>query len=521
MSTPADPAAAPGNPLVSYMRAMRAHPFVILGVVLAAVAGAAFFTRTRSYEATAQILVTPIAPPDRSFIDLPLPRAVGDPARVTQTEADVVDSPEAATVAAKTVQGESPGGIDSSTTVTPSSTGDVVEVTARASSPTRAADIANAYARAALKVRARALRPLVAQSLKATTSALAEAPDPNSESAQMLRERLVDLQSIQDGTDPTLSLTEAAVPPSGPTGLSRSLVLGLALIAGLAIGLVASLLVELLVPRRLKTEFDVLHVYGLPVLARVPLVRGRKWDPDRPLDQAPLAVDNAFRALRTQLEVRQARHSGDGAAPVAPGGRVVGIASASRGAGGTSVSIGLALALLRRGQNVLLVDLDLAAPAIAPRLRFEPRRDLASLLADESSGLPDVVTPVDRVPDLAVVAAPPVTDLAIAERISARVPQILDAARSLADWVIVDVGPVNQFSELLTIGYISDDLILVSRLGLTDEVALTAARDLMESLELVPAGHVLVGAGPSERKRVKMTRGLRPAAERSAGPAQS
>ena len=66
MSASAGPGTLPGNPLISYIRALRAHPVVIIAVIVVAVGAAAAFTRTRTYDATTEILVTPISPQDRS-----------------------------------------------------------------------------------------------------------------------------------------------------------------------------------------------------------------------------------------------------------------------------------------------------------------------------------------------------------------------------------------------------------------------------------------------------------------------
>ncbi len=521
MSAPEDPASLPGSPLIAYIRALRAHPVVIIAVIVVAVGAAAAFTRTRTYDATTEILVTPISPQDRSFVSLPLPRAVGTAPTIVQTEASIVDAPEAAALTAKRLSDTTPNAVRNSVAVTASATSNSVNVTAGASDPDRAAAIANTYARASLAVRKRTLRPLVVQAIQSAQKSLADVPDPNSETAQVLRQRLVDLRSLRGGVDPTLSLNHPAVPPSAPAGLPRSVILLIALLAGTAIGLVASLLLELLVPRRIKDELDVLQLYGLPVLARVPFLKEREWDPERPLDQEPPpAVEDAFRALRTQMELRDSRSAAQAEEASSRNGRVVAVTGTSRGAGATSTAIGLAMALTRRAQSVLLIDLDLRAPSLAPRLGIEPRGDLASLLAEETS-LADVVALVRDVPRLAMVAAPPAADPSIAERVSARVPELLSSSRFVADWVIVDVAPVTELSDLLMIGYASDDLLLVSRLGFTHETALTASRDFLESLNLTPSGHVLLGAGPSDLLGARVTRALRPAAAQRAGSARA
>ena len=51
MSAPEDPASLPGSPLTAYIRALRAHPVVIIAVIVVAVGAAAAFTRTHTYDA--------------------------------------------------------------------------------------------------------------------------------------------------------------------------------------------------------------------------------------------------------------------------------------------------------------------------------------------------------------------------------------------------------------------------------------------------------------------------------------
>jgi uncharacterized protein involved in exopolysaccharide biosynthesis len=58
-------------------------------VVLAVVAGALFWLIERSpdYRASSQVIVTPVASDDTTFIGLPVIRASGDPTRSVQTAA--------------------------------------------------------------------------------------------------------------------------------------------------------------------------------------------------------------------------------------------------------------------------------------------------------------------------------------------------------------------------------------------------------------------------------------------------
>src|SRR5215213_1962207 len=90
---PAEPALGP------YLRAIRAHKPLMVLTTLAFVAAALAwlaFARTPTYEATANLLVTPLPQDDQTFRGLQLLRDSGDPTRTVQTAASLVTAPEAA-----------------------------------------------------------------------------------------------------------------------------------------------------------------------------------------------------------------------------------------------------------------------------------------------------------------------------------------------------------------------------------------------------------------------------------------
>ena len=89
----AEPALGP------YLRAIRAHRAVVILTTLAFVLAALFwltFARTPTYEATANLLVTPLPQDDQIFRGLQLLRDSGDPTRTVQTASSLVTSNEAA-----------------------------------------------------------------------------------------------------------------------------------------------------------------------------------------------------------------------------------------------------------------------------------------------------------------------------------------------------------------------------------------------------------------------------------------
>ncbi|MEA2130764.1 MAG: hypothetical protein QOJ85_3655, partial [Solirubrobacteraceae bacterium] len=102
----------PGGPdtgasLGPYLRAIRSRALVFVLVTLAAVGAAAALVATRSptYQATAELLVTPLQQDDRTFLGIELLRDSGDPTRTVQTAAALISSPVAATRTARELGG--------------------------------------------------------------------------------------------------------------------------------------------------------------------------------------------------------------------------------------------------------------------------------------------------------------------------------------------------------------------------------------------------------------------------------
>jgi len=145
----------------AYLRAVRAHPLLLGMIVLVAVATSVAWlsVRTAKYQATAQLLVTPVSN-DGSYSGLPvITDSSSDPARTLQTAATVIQSPAAAAAAAKTLgAGWNPISVGTAVEVQPRGESDIIAITGTATSPRAARNVANAYARGALAAHANALQ---------------------------------------------------------------------------------------------------------------------------------------------------------------------------------------------------------------------------------------------------------------------------------------------------------------------------------------------------------------------------
>ena len=493
------PEASPAAALAPYLRAIRAHLLLVVAIVVACVAGSLAWIehRTTSFEAQAQILVTPVGPNDETFAGLPLLKAVGpEPTQVVNTAASIINSPAAAGATGHSVgQGYDRGSVSSAVTVAPQPGTNVVNVTAQAPSAALAAELANHYARAALEVRGRQLRPLIEQAITSTKRELSTVTGQATGTIGTLRARLNALRSIRDGADPTLSLAHPATTPSAPLGTPAVVLVSIAFLAGLAIAGAAAVLIELLVSRPISEETGVLDAYPMPVLARVPEApRGR-----RALAGAAPAVTEAFRSLRGQLEMRAERRrrgsQGDGEGALAP---TVLFTSGSPADGRTTAAVELAYAVTRTGYTAIVIDLDVRSPGVATFVGIDPAVDLTALLRP-GTALADVLVSSPEFPRLSILAAPSASDIDTVELVSLYAPEIVAEARTQADWVIVDAPPLGEVGDVLNLVGTIEHLVLVSRLGNTSARGLARCRELLEWLGWKPDGHLVIGGRANAR----------------------
>jgi capsular exopolysaccharide synthesis family protein len=468
--------AAPGSALDPYRRAVRRHPLLVAIVLLATIAVAAVWTQTRSqeYKATALILVTPQGD-DSATSGLPILNESVDPTRTLQTAAAILTSPRALALAAKQLDGGlTVDSLRNSLAVEPQGNSSIVGVTATGASPQTAAEIANAYAAAALSARETTLRAEVDRKLAGIEARQKAITDPASAAAATLAAQASTLAAIRDGQDPNFSMLQSAEPPVSATGTSSVMIIILAGFVGLALGVAAALAVEQ-IDRRVRDEDELTELAPLPVLARVPVDRRHQTDSVAP----PVGAIEALRALQIQLESR------------GRGSRAVVVTSASEGDGKTTTAIALAHTVASTGRRVVLLDFDLRKSEVGQRLGL--RSDLLRMMRNDD-GLEDVLVRPEGMHNLLVLSAPPVGDAgALFQAYSRRLPELIDQARALADFVIIDTPPLGRVADALRLAASSDDLLLVSRPGHTDRRELKLAQEMLSQLGIMPTGLILVG----------------------------
>lgn len=478
----------PEGALGPYVRALKARPWVLLLTVVLAVGAAVALlsVKTDEYEASAQLQVVPLPQGDTTLLGIDLLRDGGDPTRTVQTAATLIQTPRTAAAAATLIPGQTKSSVEEDVKVEPVGETYVIAIVAKNEDPLVAQRLANRYAQAAVAVRAATIRPQIQAAITGLQGAT------NSED----RTRLARLQAIARRGDPTLTFVSPASRPSDPTGPSDKIVLVLAIMAGLVLGAVAAVLMQR-VDRRVREVAELLDEWPLPVLARVPPAHGGRRSV---LDPSP-GVREAFRTLQIQMDHQHKN------------GATILLSSASSNDGKSTSAVNLALALAGAGHEVILMDFDLRKPDVANMLGAPSSVGLIGAL-DGGDTIEDLMQPVPGAPTLKVVtAAAAPGDHALLNSLTHRMPQILQDARSLADFVVIDTAPVGEIGDTLAIVHLADELLMVGRPGSTNRTSLQLARDLLQRSGTAPSGWIIIGdqdlvrssyyeeEAPSEKRR--------------------
>jgi succinoglycan biosynthesis transport protein ExoP len=384
-----------------------------------------------------------------------------DPAREAATNQSLVGLPTVSKLVAaqlhiptSTVAGAVQVGSDAQS--------DVLTVTATASDPKLAADIANAYVAQYINFRQAADQSQLKQAQAYLQSSLSAIPaaQQNSPTAQRLQaksQELTLLAKLQTGNAEVVQTASPSNSPVSPNP-SRDALIGLVLGLLVGVALVAALARR---DRRITSAAEVEDLYGVPLIGMVPESSAHRGPGavGTPRDQ------DAFRMMRAQLRYfdvdRDIR-------------RVV-ITSADSGEGKSLVSLNLARAAARADEKrTLLIEADFRRPALTEMIGLESVAGLAELLSHSqelASGVRElVVTPelpedaseLSRF-DVLLAGAMPPNPIELLE--SNRMSELLELTETMYDLVIIDTPPIGLISDPIPLVHQVDGLLVICRLG--------------------------------------------------------
>lgn len=279
------------------------------------------------------------------------------------------------------------------------------------------------------------------------------------------------------------TLTAAGVPakPYTPRPVRNGLI---SLVAGLVLGVGAAFVREAL-DRRLRDSDEVETASGVTLLGVVP---SEELDSRIPVETHPMSTRaEAYRKVRTNLTFTTA----DGLP------RSILITSSTSGEGKTTLATNLALACARTGSRVLLIDADLRRPTVASYTGLDDGDGLTNYLSGRRS-FSQVVRPIGTTVPVDVMTSGPIPPNPSELLGSTRMDELLRAAESEYDVVIVDAPPVLPVADALVLAVLVEAVVLVAKVGETTRDRLRRSKDAILKVKANLVGVVPNGVVQSE-----------------------
>ncbi|TRW80446.1 polysaccharide biosynthesis tyrosine autokinase [Mycolicibacterium sp. 018/SC-01/001] len=239
--------------------------------------------------------------------------------------------------------------------------------------------------------------------------------------------------------------------PELPVSPKKARILAVAAVVGLLLGVLAALIRDRLDPAIRRPE-SVEDITGVGVIGEIPIRAGRGAQSGVAVEQDDPTVADAFRELRTNLQSLE----------VAPGPRMLLVASSVAGEGRTSVAVNLAVALGEAEHSVVVVDADLRRPSVAARLDITGSVGLSTVL----TGATELSEALQETQFSGVTALP-------AGDVTVNPTEILGTQRARTlfadlgerfDYVVVD-SPPGTVKDAAMLGAFMEGVLLVVRYG--------------------------------------------------------
>ncbi|WP_327074780.1 hypothetical protein OG196_35990 [Kitasatospora purpeofusca] len=294
---------------------------------------------------------------------------------------------------------------------------------------------------------------------------------------------------------------------------SRSVRLGLAVFLGLALGVVAALMLSRM-DTRLRSRNAVEEAFNLPVIGEVPHLSRRQRRVREPLVRArpsdPAA--EAYRSLRSTLlltgpDTLARPVGGDDRDPKRTAPRpltepapVVLVASGGSRDGRTITIANLAAALAETGRGVLVLDCDFRHPQLHTHLGVGDGPGMAELLSGERLDELDELIRPTNVAGVSLITGGNTT--AYPAALVLRAGDVLRRVRPHADVVLIDTSPLLHANDAYDLVQHADAVLVTVRSGNVTPEQADRVAELLSRTGVPVAGVALLGTyGPSGRRR--------------------
>ena len=285
-------------------------------------------------------------------------------------------------------------------------------------------------------------------------------------------------------TAPKAKIVDSAFSAKDPVSPKPVIVMGGALVAGLALPFLI-LYIQNLLNNKVQRREDIEKASkAIPIVGELPQIPKRDSDLIKENDRSVLS--EAFRILITNLQYLLIDKDNN------KKGFCLYVTSTVKGEGKTFTAVNLAITLANTGKKVLIMGADLRNPQLQRyELDAKHRLGVSDYLVNNDIVLNDIIEPSTLHPNLQILPSgsipPNPAELLRRDKLG----ELFKELESLYDYIIVDTAPSMLVADTFLINKYADLTLYVVRAGYTEKKLLDFAIDAKESKKLHDVSFVL------------------------------
>jgi capsular exopolysaccharide synthesis family protein len=293
---------------------------------------------------------------------------------------------------------------------------------------------------------------------------------------EVLLRRLQEVRVAENQNIGNVRILEAALVPQKPSGRKRIMTLALGHLLAILLATATVFILEVS-DTSIKTLKEARELFGYTLLGSIPYfgkkVTPRRHDQDWAIPELPVRdtsrspVSEAYRMLQANLKFL----SSDKAL------KVIVVTSSVPKEGKSTVSANLAAAIAQLGRRVLLVDADMRQPVQHHIWELTNVAGLSDVIVGQAK-FSAVVTQVMAKLDVLSAGVIPPNPMALLD--SNRMAGLIEDFCEDYDFVIIDAPPLVLAADALTLGKMTDGVLLVARPGVINSTSAATAKESLE-----------------------------------------
>lgn len=306
---------------------------------------------------------------------------------------------------------------------------------------------------------------------------------------QILLKKLQEIRVAENLKTSNARIIQPALVPKRASLKRTVIIVGLGVVMGILLAGAAIILLEVR-DTSIKTLKEIKELFAYTLLGVIPSLRKQATShrrdtestvPELPVRDAPRSpISDAYRQLQANLKFLNSDRAL----------QVIVVTSSVPKEGKSTVSANLAAAIAQLGRRVLLVDADLRHPVQHSIWEQTNVAGLSDVIIGQAEFGAVVKQVMDNLDVLTAGVIPP-NPLALLD--SKRMATLVESFCQSYEFVIIDASPLLVGADALTLGKMTDGLLLVARPGILDSTSADAAIELLENSNQHVLGLVING----------------------------